>query len=42
MTIIGMHLGRQLGRRLGRKVEFLGGLILMGIGVKILIEHITA
>jgi putative Mn2+ efflux pump MntP len=40
MTILGMHLGRQLGKWLGHKMEFVGGLILIGIGMKILIEHL--
>jgi putative Mn2+ efflux pump MntP len=39
MTAIGMHLGSQAGSRLGRRVEALGGLTLIGIGLKILIEH---
>jgi len=40
MTAVGMIFGKTLARFLGKKVEILGGLVLIGIGVKILIEHI--
>ena len=39
MTGIGMHLGRRLGQRFGKRTELLGGLILIAIGVKILLQH---
>lgn len=39
LTICGMLLGRRVGRRWGSRVEILGGLILIAIGLKILIEH---
>jgi putative Mn2+ efflux pump MntP len=41
MTIIGMELGKRFGALLGRRMEVVGGLILIGIGVKILVEHLT-
>jgi putative Mn2+ efflux pump MntP len=40
MTWIGMVFGERLGRVFGKKVEVAGGLILLGIGVKILLEHL--
>ena len=40
MTAVGMIFGKGLARIFGRKVEILGGLVLIAIGVKILIEHI--
>jgi putative Mn2+ efflux pump MntP len=40
MTAVGMIFGKALARIFGRKVEIVGGLVLIGIGVKILIEHI--
>jgi len=40
MTAIGMIFGKGLARIFGRKVEILGGLVLIAIGVKILMEHI--
>jgi putative Mn2+ efflux pump MntP len=41
MTIIGMIFGEGLGKIAGQKVGILGGLILIGIGIKILIEHLA-
>ena len=40
MTWIGMAFGERFGRVFGKKVEIAGGLILLGIGVKILLEHL--
>jgi putative Mn2+ efflux pump MntP len=40
MTAIGMMFGRKLGLKFGKRMEFFGGLILIGIGLKILIGHI--
>ncbi len=40
MTVLGMVAGQKLGRLLGNKMELTGGLILIGIGVKILIEDL--
>lgn len=40
MTAVGMIFGKGLARIFGKKVEILGGLVLIAIGVKILIEHI--
>ena len=40
MTWAGMVFGGRIGSWLGRKVEIAGGLILIGIGVKILLEHL--
>lgn len=42
LTTAGMHLGRLAGERFGHRVEVLGGLVLVGIGVKILVEHLAA
>jgi len=38
---IGMVGGRQIGRFLGRRMEVAGGLVLIGIGLKILVEHLS-
>ena len=40
VTVIGMELGSRLGARFGRRVEILGGLVLIAIGIKILLQHI--
>jgi len=37
---LGFLFGERLGRRFGRRVEALGGLVLLAIGVKILVEHL--
>ena len=41
LTTLGLHLGRILSSssRLGTKVEISGGLVLIGIGIRILYEH---
>jgi putative Mn2+ efflux pump MntP len=39
LCAIGMDLGDRIGSRLGRRAELAGGVILVGIGVKILVEH---
>lgn len=40
MTAVGMIFGKGLARIFGKKVEILGGLVLIAIGMKILIEHV--
>jgi putative Mn2+ efflux pump MntP len=39
MCLGGAYLGALSGRLLGRRVEAIGGLMLIGIGVKIVLEH---
>ena len=39
LTVIGMLLGRRINGIWGKRVEVFGGLVLCGIGVKILVEH---
>jgi len=41
LTVAGAKLGPVVGRIVGRRAELLGGLILIGIGVKILVEHLA-
>jgi putative Mn2+ efflux pump MntP len=41
-TAAGMVLGRRIGALWGPRVEIFGGLILIGIGIKILVEHLGA
>jgi len=38
-SFLGVYLGGKLGRFLRNRVELLGGLILIAIGVRILVEH---
>ncbi len=41
ISLFGVYMGKILGHILESKAEFIGGVILMGIGTKILIEHIA-
>ncbi len=41
ITVTGFLLGRKAGEILGKRAKLAGGLILIGIGVRILIEHLT-
>ena len=40
-SMLGIRIGKDVGNKLGSKVELLGGIILFGIGLKILIEHLA-
>jgi putative Mn2+ efflux pump MntP len=42
LTVAGARLGPVLGRLAGKRAELVGGLILIGIGAKVLIEHLAA
>jgi putative Mn2+ efflux pump MntP len=42
LTVAGAKLGPVVGRLAGRRAELVGGLILIGIGAKILVEHLGA
>ncbi len=41
LSVLATQVGKAAGRFLGKKVEILGGLILIGIGLRILITHLT-
>jgi len=38
-AITGSTLGKRLGERFGKRMEIIGGIILIGLGIKILAEH---
>ncbi len=40
LSLFGILGGSRLGKKFGDRIQILGGTVLMGIGVKILIEHI--
>jgi putative Mn2+ efflux pump MntP len=40
ITIIGQLIGNRVGRLVGKRAEIVGGLILIAIGIKILVEHL--
>lgn len=42
LTLAGMRLGRRLGLALGRRLRALGGILLLGIGVKILVQGLSS
>ncbi len=42
LTVTGMLLGGRIGMIWGKRVEVVGGLLLIAIGLKILIEHLRA
>jgi putative Mn2+ efflux pump MntP len=42
MTLVGMRFGSALGRRVGSGAEVVGGLVLIGLGLKILFENLAA
>jgi manganese efflux pump family protein len=39
-SFVGVYIGNKVGHFFERRVEIIGGLILIGIGVKILLEHL--
>lgn len=41
-SVLGLALGRRLGSVFGKRLDLVGGLALIGLGAKILIEHLTA
>jgi putative Mn2+ efflux pump MntP len=40
MTVIGMRLGPLLGKVIGRRAELIGGVVLILIGLRIVLEHL--
>jgi manganese efflux pump family protein len=42
LSAAGLFAGRRLGATIGRKLDVAGGLILIALGVKILVEHLAA
>jgi len=39
-AMLGMLFGKKIGQKVGNKAELLGGIILIGVGLKILLEHL--
>ena len=42
LSFIGVVVGKRIGGFFERKIEVIGGLILIGIGIKILVEHLRS
>jgi putative Mn2+ efflux pump MntP len=40
-SLVGLLVGKQLGLRFGKAMEVIGGLILLGIGLRIVITHLA-
>lgn len=40
LSVVGLMAGNKLGGRFGKRMEIIGGLILIGIGIRIVIEHL--
>jgi putative Mn2+ efflux pump MntP len=40
LSLIGLLIGHRLGEVVGKRMEILGGLILVGIGIRIVLSHI--
>jgi len=40
LTFVGMKLGGRLGMRFGNRMEILGGIVLIAIGLKILLADL--
>ena len=42
MSVAGLHLGARLGSRFGDRMEVAGGVILILVGLRIVVEHLAA
>jgi putative Mn2+ efflux pump MntP len=40
LAVLGMFAGKKVGEKLGRRARIVGGMILIGIGVRILVTHL--
>ena len=40
LTVAGYLLGNRLGKRFGRRMELLGGILLIGIGIRVVVSHL--
>ncbi len=41
LSAVGLYAGQRFGSKLGRRLDLVGGLVLIGLGTKILIEHLS-
>ena len=42
MSVAGLHLGARLGKRFGSRMEVVGGIILILVGLHIVVEHLAS
>jgi putative Mn2+ efflux pump MntP len=40
LSVAGLYLGRHFGKLLGKRLDAVGGVVLLGMGTKILLEHL--
>jgi putative Mn2+ efflux pump MntP len=40
LTAVGMAIGRRVGTRFGRRASVAGGIVLIGIGIRIVVQHL--
>ena len=41
MTALGLALGNRLGKAFGKRMELVGGLVLLGIGIRVVVSHLS-
>jgi putative Mn2+ efflux pump MntP len=41
VSMLGLLFGKKIGSRLGKRMEIVGGIILIAIGIKILLQHLA-
>jgi len=41
LSLIGLRIGHRLGERFGKRMEILGGMLLISIGLRVLITHLA-
>lgn len=42
LSCLGINLGKRLSAKFGKEAEFIGGVLLIAVGIKIVLEHILA
>lgn len=42
LSLLALRLGHRLGRTFGKRMEVLGGILLIGIGIRVVISHLLA
>jgi putative Mn2+ efflux pump MntP len=42
LSILGLFIGNRLGDRFGKRMEIVGGVILIGIGLRVVMSHLLS
>jgi putative Mn2+ efflux pump MntP len=40
LSVVGLFLGKKLGEKFGKRMEFVGGIVLILIGIRVLVTHL--